>query len=232
MQSIGEWLLLPYIWIQVFFYNKQEKKIVHRLFYTNTLFKQVDFLLQKVYRFKNPYSICKKFMQKQRKNNIHVYGETPLSILHEALILAQIDKKDCFVDLGCGRGRLALFVASYYGVKSIGIDYIASFIEKANKLSSALSISSYFICQDFLHYPLPKEGTLFYFYSLCYEEQEIKRFMQELESLSPGTRVITVSFPLSDYSCAFSILTSFERSYPFGKTMIYINIRCNGIKSI
>ncbi|MBS0626691.1 MAG: hypothetical protein JSS09_00590, partial [Verrucomicrobia bacterium] len=79
MKFIGEILIFPFIYLKLFWFNLKEEKKVRKDFYKNPLFKEADISLKQLYSGENPYKICKNFMQKLQKTQIHVYGETPLT---------------------------------------------------------------------------------------------------------------------------------------------------------
>ncbi len=223
MKSLGEALLLSFIRLKLFWFNRIEELRVQKLFYKNAFFKEVDLSLKQVYHKENPYRICKNFMQKEQKTKIHVYGETPLTELYAILTKLELKKEDCFIDLGCGRGRSVLFVSTFFGCKAIGIDIVPLFCERGQKIASCLPLPPKFLCEDMTTSDL-KEGTVLYFYALCLEEDLLLSMIFKLTKLKKGTKIITVSFPLSDYSEAFSTLFSKIASYPWGKTELFVNI--------
>ncbi|MES2199898.1 MAG: methyltransferase domain-containing protein [Chlamydiota bacterium] len=224
MKSIGEALLLPLIRLKLLWFNIIEELTVHRYFYKNSLFKQVDVSLKHLYFGQNPYIICKDFMQSCKQNQVHVYGETPLTEIYSLLMQAGLQKEDCFIDLGCGRGRNVFFASTLFGCKTIGIDIVPIFCDKAQKLASSLPNPPKFLCEDMSTADL-SEGTILYFYALCLEEDLFLSMITKLASLKVGTKIITVSFPLSDYSKKFSTLFSKQVSYPWGKTELFINTK-------
>lgn len=219
MKSLGEALLLPFIRLKLFWFNTFEELKVQKLFYKNAFFKKADLSLKQAYYKENPYRICKSFMQKEQKAEIHVYGETPLTELYNILTKLKLKKEDCFIDLGCGRGRNVFFVSSFFNCKVIGIDIVPIFCERAQKIA----FSPRFLCEDMTTSDLT-EGTVLYFYATCLEEDLLLSMITKFTKLRAGTKIITVSFPLSDYSKAFSTLFSKTASYPWGKTELFVNI--------
>ena len=200
-----------------------EELKVRRFFYKNTRFKQADLFLKQSYQEQNPYLICKNFMQSRGLKQVHVYGETPLTELYSILIQMNLKKEDCFIDLGCGRGRNVFFVSTVFNCECMGIDIVPLFCKEAKKIAASLSHPPQFVCEDMSQADL-SEGTVLYFYALCLEENFLLSMIAKLETLQAGTKIITVSFPLSDYSKAFSLLFSKKASYPWGKTGLFVNV--------
>lgn len=223
MKSLGEALLLPFIHLKLLWFTLIEESKVRKLFYKNTRFKQVDLSLKRAYLGQNAYSICKHFMESCQKKQVHVYGETPLTELYAVLAKIGLKKEECFIDLGCGRGRNVFFVSTFFNCKAIGVDIVPYFFQEAQKITSSLSNPPEFICEDMTTFDLEK-GSLLYFYALCLEEDLLLSMITKLAALKAGTKIITVSFPLSDYSNKFCTLFSQSASYPWGKTELFVNV--------
>lgn len=226
MQLIGDFLVLPFRALQTYAFNLKEEKKVRQLFYKNPLFKKVDTALKQAYRKLNPYTVCRQFMQSQKRRDVHVYGETPLSAIYQALKDCKVGPHDHFVDLGCGRGRTCLFVSSYFGCKVSGVEIVPVFCSKAEAIGKLLPSPPHFFKQDMLTFNLD-EATFIYFYGLCLTEEEFAEQITRLESTKKEAKVITVSFPLSDYSAFFSTLLSYQTHFPWGKTTVFVNSRKN-----
>jgi len=50
------------------------------------------------------------------------YVRTPMDVVERMLEMAEVDKNDILVDLGCGDGRIVITAAKKYGIRGIGID--------------------------------------------------------------------------------------------------------------
>jgi hypothetical protein len=224
MESIGDFFSFPYYAVKTLVFNIKEEQKVRAQFYQNSHFQRVDLALKKAYRWCNPYTVCKRFMQKEKKKQIHVYGETPLTELYKALVFCKITPKDSFLDLGCGRGRVCLFVSTYFSCKSVGVDFVPLFCQKAVLASRCLTEPPEFVTKDILSFDCSK-ATIIYFYSLLLEEEELIKQIEKFTKIKEGAKIITVSFPLSDYSPHFYTLHSFPAVYPWGKTTIFINTK-------
>ncbi len=223
MRSIGEPFILLFTFLKLWYFNWSEQKKVRKLFYlNNSFFAKIDTALQKEYRWKNPYTISKNFLQQCKHANIHAYGETPLSVLYKALIFCGASNKDCFLDLGCGRGRTVFLASAFFKCKSIGIDFIPYFIEKAQDKASTMPSPPIFLLQDMQSTDL-SAATILYFYELCLEEDLFLTMVNKLKTLKEGTFILTTSFSLQEYSSDFSIFSTQEAHYPWGKTTLYIN---------
>lgn len=225
---IGELLVLIF-WIfpRVAFFQYQEEKKVITLFYKDKSFKKLDKDLLRRYRKKSPYKISKEFMQSQEKaSSLHVYGETPLTVFHQIFQKGQLKNSDCFVDLGCGRGRGVLFASSYWNCfQTIGVDQILSFCHEAQNVADVHAISAQFFNEKLSRFNLSK-GSFFYFYALCMEEDDLIFMISRLETVKLGSKVVTVSFPLTDYSKGFKLLDSWKARFPWGIGEVFLQTKC------
>jgi hypothetical protein len=50
------------------------------------------------------------------------YVKTPMDVVERMLEMAEVDKDDLLVDLGCGDGRIVITAAKKFGARGIGID--------------------------------------------------------------------------------------------------------------
>ncbi len=179
--------------------------------------------LKNLYAKKSPYKISKEFLISKNKNEIHTYGETPLTEFYDFLIRADVSEKDVFIDLGCGRGQIVFLVSTFFGCSAVGVDCIPVFCERAERIAAASNLPCRFVCEDMQNLDL-KAATILYFYALWHEEDYLKKMIRKLSLLNKGTRIITVGFPLCDYSSSFSVLFSSPCSYPWGKTELFLNV--------
>lgn len=202
--------------MRLFLWFDQVKTIFY--FYRKWRFALSDLLLGCLYFFSNPFRICRRFMQKRGEERVHAYGETPLSLWKEISLLAQIDKEDLFIDLGCGRGKICFWTASWIGCKTIGIDWVPSFIKRASFLARLLGFSRLqFFREAISQIPLGQASVL-YLYTFHSEEEFL-----DMSLLAPSSRVITVSQPLSDPH--FQVSASRSVRFPWGETEVFINHR-------
>ncbi len=78
------------------------------------------------------------------------YEPTPYSVLERLADSGHIGRKSQLLDYGCGKGRVAFFMASVVGCRVTGIDHSQKLIEiaKENRRASRLGdrVSLYRIC--------------------------------------------------------------------------------------
>ncbi len=197
-----------------FLWLDQVKTIFY--FYRKWRFALSDFLLGCLYFFSNPFRICRRFLQKKGEERVYAYGETPLSVWKEIALLAQIGKEDLFIDLGCGRGKICFWTASWIGCRTIGVDWVPSFIKRASFLARLLGFPSLQFFQASISQIPLGEASVLYLYTFHPEEE-----LLDISLLTSSSRVITVSEPLSDPR--FRVSASRYVSFPWGDTEVFIN---------
>lgn len=220
MKSALEFFYLFYLRLFVALFNAKEERKVRNTLYSNPYFKNADTLLKKIYHRLNPYTICKQFLLQRGDSEVHTYGETPLTELASFLQKCSIGKEDHFIDLGCGRGRVALFVNSYFPCSVTAIDCVPRFINLAKSIESRTN----FICQNMLDSDL-SSATHIYFYALYLSDEEFHQMIKRFSLLKEGTKIITASFALEEYSDNFTTLFSQKAQFPWGKTELFLNSR-------
>lgn len=199
---------------KVFLWKEQIRTIFS--FYRAPRYALVDLLFGLSWFFSNPFRLCRFYYQKVQKEPLPVYGETPLSVWTEIAKRTKINGADVFIDLGCGRGKLAFWTAFWIGCKTIGVDSVPTFIDRANRLSRCLRVNNLFYVRcDLLSYPL-SQATVIYLFTLHADEDKL-----DYSSLQNDVRIITVSerLPSSD----LFVSESFVVEFPWGKAPVFIH---------
>lgn len=196
-------------------------RVIFKYYPTKFLF--LDLMLLKEYLFKNPHRVSRDFLIKSGKKNIYVYGETPLTTLDKVCTSFQILSHDTVYELGSGSGRTSFWLHSFIQCKVRGIDHLPEFIEKAERVKKAFRLHGIeFLKEDMFQLDMSK-ATVIYLYGTCLKDREIRRLITQFKELPRTTRIITVSYPLSDFDKDFSTQKKIEGSFPWGKTEIYLN---------
>lgn len=196
------------LYFRVKWFLFQERREVRRRFPSFIPFERA---LKRAYRFCNPYRLCPD-----------VYGETPLPLLSQIGETCGLSGKDVLFELGCGRGRGTLFLSHRYGCKAVGIDRVSFFIQTAKKIGYGLPIE--FQCENMLNVDLTG-ATVIYLYGTCLADEMIAKLSSKFEKLSFAAQIVTVSYPLCDYSSAFVTTKQFTGLFPWGEGEIYVNQR-------
>lgn len=213
--------------LKVFLFNITDFIFNLRYYFRNLSFLKSDFLLFFFYFFRNPFRISRRFAEKEKKKEIYTYGETPIKIVEEIVHRCKLSSRDHFFELGCGRGRVCFWLASFTSCKITGIEEIPFFIFTGKKIQSHLGFDKvHFRLEDFFVADL-SEASVLYFYAICLEEEEIRKMVRRFSRLKRGVRVVTVSFCLADYQSTtpYTVVDFFEASFPWGVGTIYIQTK-------
>ncbi len=203
---IPDFLADIYYHFKVPLFEFKEQRWVRKQFYHDAAFKALD---KELLSGPNPY----------RMSYLFPYGETSLRTLYAMAQAVDLKPNDHFVDLGCGRGRAVFFLSQFFGCKATGIDLTPSFIKRAQALAHfhrARSVS--FLCQDFLSYNFEK-ATCVYLYGSSYSQKTLQKLENQLLKLPSGSRIMTVSQPLS----SIPYYASFEAAFAWGKGSLFFH---------
>ncbi|HEX2579426.1 MAG TPA: class I SAM-dependent methyltransferase [Rhabdochlamydiaceae bacterium] len=204
--KITEACQLLYLHFAVKVYEWREQKRVGKLFYQDPLYKALD---QALIRGPNPY----------RNKEAFPYGETPLCSLKKIADRCGLKSSDKVVDLGCGRGRGAFFLAQHYRCEVVGIDKVEPFIERAKRLAKEcqkLKIS--FMCKDMREFDF-RQTTFVFFYGTTFSDVFVEELKVALLRLPKGSKVVTVSYPLE----GLELIDQFSVSFNWGVGDVYLH---------
>lgn len=227
LADVKEYSELMWINTKVQMKNLMEFSRVVPKYYTNTKFAKIDSFLLISYLFQNPFAISKRFLKERGDQNVYAYGETPLTTLEEIVKECKITSKDTVYELGCGRGRACFWLNTFLGCKVVGIEYIPEFIERANAIKNKFHVQNIeFRLQDMLQTNL-EQATVVYLYGTCLEEREIRTLIDHMKKLKSGSKIITISYPLTDYTSerCFEVMKRFQVTYPWGIADVYLQVR-------
>jgi SAM-dependent methyltransferase len=130
------------------------------------------------------------------------------------LKLAKVTSADVVYDLGCGDGKIVIAAAKQYGARGVGIDIDPERIKEANDNAKAAGVTDKvtFILGDIFD-PNVKiaDATVVTLFLLPRLNLLLRpRLWKELK---PGTRVVSNSFDMGDWTPA--------RTEQFGNFMVY-----------
>lgn len=203
------------------FFRLIEQSRVVLLYYRNLSFFLSDALLAGHYLFANPHRISRRFMQQRGESNIYTYGETPLTTLDKIARKAHLLSHDTVYEVGCGSGRTIFWLNHFVKCRAIGIDYQRTFIQRASRVAKWRRLpNAHFHLQDMLERDY-SDASAIYLYGTCLSDDTLEKLLKRFERLKPGTKVITVSYPLDGYK----LLTSFTGRFPWGKAEIFVNCK-------
>lgn len=223
MKSIGNWIQLFPLYFKVKWRLLKEERKVQDLFYHHVYFRLLDSRMKKEYFLKNPYQISKRYLQKKGCQDVHQYGETPITSLDLIAKACDLTLTDTWIELGCGRGRGLFFLSEAYGCKCIGVEWVPEFVEKAQKISSSLPHqNTEFHCTDMTEFDL-SGATVIYLYGTCLDEATLETLLTRLTELKPKTKIVSVSYPLTDYRKEkFALVNQLTVDFPWGSADVFI----------
>lgn len=193
-------------------------------YYPNWTFFKTDIGLQLIYLFDNPFTISKRFLIKKGEEDTYAYGETPLTTFETIAKECRIKPTDTLYELGCGRGRICFWAHSFLKCKAIGIDYIPEFVSRANRITRRLNLKDIHFRQENMIDTQFSDGTVFYLYGTCLEDPFIEKLAAKLALLPSGTKIITISYPLTDYNDKFIVMKRFPASFNWGIADVYLQV--------
>lgn len=196
-------------------------------YYTNIRFAKIDLSLLLLYFVESPFSISKEYLVKKGEKEIYAYGETPLTSLDHIASECQINSEDTVFELGCGRGRTCFWLNTFIKCKVVGIDFVPQFIERANTIKNRFGVKNVeFRHENMLHTNL-NGATVIYLYGTCLEDSDIQQLVAKFQTLPPGTKIITISYPLSEYTSEpiFEVMKHFTARFTWGDADVYLQIR-------
>jgi 2-polyprenyl-3-methyl-5-hydroxy-6-metoxy-1,4-benzoquinol methylase len=126
------------------------------------------------------------------------YVQTPQEVVSAMLALAHVTSKDVVYDLGCGDGRIAITAARDYGAHAIGIDINPERVEESRVNASKAGVSGLvdFVQKDFFDADLSR-ATVVAMYLL--PEVNTELLPKLMQSLKPGTRIVSHAFGFRDW---------------------------------
>ena len=176
------------------------------------------------YLFRSPYKISKHYLKQRGAADIYTYGETLLTTLDQIAQEAELSSNDLLFDLGCGPGRTSLWLHSFIGCRIIGIEQIPLFVERAQDLVQRYQLDQIEFRQADMRDVDYTEATAIYLYGTCFDEDFLAPLIEKLRKARPGTKLITVSYALNEFSREpyFKLIRQFPARYPWGEAQIFL----------
>ncbi len=188
-------------------------------YYKKPKFALVDIAVLLSYFFKSPYRIGREH------NESEPYGETPLATLEYILEHCPVRPGEVAYELGSGRGRACFWLALYKGYETVGIEYIPTFVDRANNIASFFKVNNVrFINADMLKADLSR-ATWLYLFGSALSDESIRELCKKLENQPKGTRIITISYPLVAYTKSPKIVhtLTLDVEFSWGTTQAFIH---------
>lgn len=201
-------------------------RVIFRYYPHHFTFLKEDLALRMMYLFQSPYTISKHFLLKREEKEIYAYGETPLTSMEIIAEQAKIGPEDSVYELGSGRGLVCFWLNSFIGCSVVGIEYVPEFVARAERVRKRLNVKRVQFRQaDFCAADLTG-ATVIYLYGTCLDENSIQRLLQKFEKLPYGTKIITVSFSLEEYTSnpRFLLMKRFSVPFTWGEADVFIHL--------
>lgn len=127
------------------------------------------------------------------------YVPTPQEVVDRMLALANVQKNDFVVDLGCGDGRIPVTAAKKYGARGLGVDIDPVRIAEANANAKAAGVEHLvtFKLQDALKTDV-SNATLVTTYLLSASNLRLRPILTK--TMKPGARIVTHNFSMGDWA--------------------------------
>ncbi|MFI0435560.1 MAG: SAM-dependent methyltransferase [Parachlamydiaceae bacterium] len=225
--SFKEHMILLWVHLKVKLINLTDYLRVIIRYYPNRRFAKIDSALLYSYLFVNPYRESKRYLVKKGEDEIHTYGETPLTTLELIAGKCEIQSTDVVFELGCGRGRTCFWLHEFIGCSVIGVDYVPIFIQKGYAIKTRFHLQNvHFRLQDLIQVNF-SEATVIYLYGTCLSPPYICLLIDRLSRLPRGTKIITVSYSLKEFQpkAPFRIMKRFPARFTWGEAEVYYQIK-------
>lgn len=91
------------------------------------------------------------------------YEPTPYKVLDLLIESEYINSDDILLDIGCGKGRVSLYLNHKIGCVCKGLDFNSDLIEEANINKKNMNSNVEFICENAIHYKITNENKFYFF---------------------------------------------------------------------
>ena len=202
----------------------REQWYVIRSNYRHKRFLLAWFWLRMSYLFDSPYRISRRYQQRHRAADWYVYGETPLPTLAEIAKKAGVMAGDRVFELGAGSGFTSVWLAAVKNCRVTAVEQIPLFCWRLKRAAKRAGLFSLEIrCDDYLCTSFDG-ADLIYLYGSNLEDSAIIELVQRLSELPDAVKVVTVSYPLSDYADKglFPVISCFEAEFEWGLAEVFI----------
>ncbi len=136
------------------------------------------------------------------------YEPTPYSVLQRLADSGHIGRKDHLLDYGCGKGRVAFFMASVIGCRVTGIDHSQKLIDmaKENRKSSGFGDRVTLKCCLAEQYEARDENVFFFFNP--FSGKVFESVLRRLEKRGSGKLILY--YPSEEYMTWLNLIPEIE----------------------
>lgn len=197
-------------------------------YYPNARFRRADLRCLWAYFMRNPDAICHRYLRNFPDDEVQkIYGETFFTTLDAIAKAVELSERDIVYDLGCGRGRGVFWLNAIHGCRAVGVEINPAFVIEARRIQKKAGIDGVeFILANLMDIDY-EEATVIYLYGTAFSDEAIVRLVERFKGLKPGTRIVTVSYALTDYMEAplFELEQRFKGKFLWGYANIYVQRR-------
>lgn len=227
LSKFSEYVALWGVRLRIHVVNLAEFFRVAIRYYPHHSFFKMDGLLLCAYLGRNPFRLSKRFLLERGETDLYTYGETPLTTLELIAQRCGVSAQDTVFELGCGRGRTCFWLSAFIGCSVVGVEYVPVFIEKAEQVKKRLHIPGLFFRLEDLFQTDLTGATVIYLYGICFTEAQLVPLIQRFSHLPSGTKVITVSYSLTEClpEAPFRVVSQFTAPFTWGEAEVYLQLR-------
>jgi SAM-dependent methyltransferase len=126
-----------------------------------------------------------------------VYVGTPYDVVSEMLHMAQVNKDDLVIDLGCGDARILILAAQKYGSRGIGYDIDPDMVRASRRNAEKNNVVDlvHIIQADIFTVDISKADVLPIY---LLPEMNLK-LLPQFETLKPGSRLVFHNYDLEGF---------------------------------
>lgn len=123
------------------------------------------------------------------------YVPSPEDVVDRMLALANVQKEDTVLDLGCGDGRIPIRAAQKFGARGVGVDIDPKLVElaRANAKKAGVENLVEFRLEDAMTTDLSKASVVT-LYLLSSSNAKLRPRLQA--ELKPGSRIVSHAFSM------------------------------------
>ena len=151
-----------------------------------------------------------------------VYGELNLDEIDKLFKIIEIKNNDIFYDLGCGSGKINLYIALKYNIKSIGIEIIEKRFQVAKSIKKKVKNENIVFKQNDLFKENLSDGTIFYSYNLTWPTDINIKMIEKIKKEAKKCKYIILTTLLKHpYITLYERLDNINFSSHVGSIYIY-----------
>jgi SAM-dependent methyltransferase len=125
-----------------------------------------------------------------------IYISTPQDVVERMLTMARVQKDSLVYDLGCGDGRVLVTASRKYGCHAMGYDLDPRRVEEARANARQAGVERFVAAEqrDIFTVDVRPADVVFLYLNPVVN----RRLIPQLQTLEPGSRIVSHSFPVGD----------------------------------